>query len=68
MSGVVYHCPYCSFGDQYRPMIPLGQSDSYRCRGCRHTIVESNPSYGCGCVNCKATRAKVDSVKAAQVS
>ena len=58
MSGAVYHCPFCIVGGQYRPMIPLGQSDEYRCGGCGHMIVEGNPFYVCTCFRCKATRAK----------
>jgi len=66
MSGAVYHCPYCGIGGQYRSMIPLGQSDNYRCGGCRHTIVESAPSYVCSCLNCRATSERIDLVKTAR--
>jgi len=53
-SGLVYHCPYCIVGGQYRSMIPLDQSSEYRCGGCGHTVVENNPSYVCICSGCKA--------------
>jgi hypothetical protein len=45
MSGVIYPCPDCLVGDESRAMIPRGRSNEYRCGGCGHTIVESNPPY-----------------------
>jgi ribosomal protein L37AE/L43A len=68
MFGAVYHCPYCGIGGQYKSMIPLGQSDNYTCRGCRHTIVEGDLSYVCSCSNCKARRDGVELITTASES
>jgi len=57
VTAPIVRCPYCVSGDEFRPMVALGDG-RFACK-CGHLSIPSDEKFKCACWNCFELRGLV---------